>query len=172
MSFDLTRFEISKPPHITHHSQTHLLRFRQRHSLKRATVCAIAMSLPAIFSRHDATSYALTVAPYLPSLYDLPQKILAVISSPKGLIELYISTNPLVSATAFSLFIVPVLYVAQEVNKNYSQVDRVWSILPAFYNVHYTVYAHLADLPTQQADALAAVSVLWSVGHILFFGVD
>ena len=125
------------------------------------------MSLPAIFSRPDATNYALTVAPYLPSLYHLPQKTLAVISSPKGLVELYISTNPLVSATAFSLFIVPILYVAQEVNKNYSQVDRVWSILPAVYNVHYAVYAHLADLPTQQADALAAISVLWSVGLIL-----
>ena len=126
------------------------------------------MSLPAIFSLQDATIYAQTVAPYLPQLYDLPQKILAVISSPKGLVELYLSTNPLVSAIAFSLAIVPILYVAQEANKNYSQVDRVWSILPAVYNVHYAVYAHLADLPTQQADALAAVSVLWSVGSPSF----
>ena len=126
------------------------------------------MSLPAIFSLHDAADYAQTVAPYLPQLYDLPPKIIAVISSPKGLTELYISTNPLVSATAFSLAIVPILYIAQEVNKNYSQVDRVWSILPAVYNVHYAVYAHLADLPTQQADALAAVSVLWSVGARFF----
>ena len=76
------------------------------------------------------------------------------------------ATNPLITAFAFSLFLVPIFLLVSEVNKNYSQVDRMWSLLPTVYNAHYVVYAHCAGLETQRLDNLLAFSVVWSVSGI------
>ena len=122
------------------------------------------MTLPTTASLIDCVNYDKTVAPYLPQLYDLPQQVFQTITNPQGLKDLYLSTNPLISAVAISLFLSPVFLVAAEINRNYSQVDRFWSLLPTFYNAHYALYAHATGLPTQRLDALLAFSTLWSVG--------
>lgn len=121
------------------------------------------MSLPAIKSLADCTDFTKTVSPYIPQLYDLPQQILQSISDPHALKHVYLSTNPLISAFAFSLFLFPVFLIASEINKNYSQVDRFWSILPTVYVAHFAIYAHAVGLPTQRLDTLLFFSNLWSV---------
>lgn len=121
------------------------------------------MSLPAIKSLADCTDFTKTVSPYIPQLYDLPQQLLQSISDPQALKQVYLSTNPLISAFAFSLFVFPVFLIASEINRNYSQVDRFWSILPAVYIAHFTIYAHAVGLPTQRLDTLSFSSTLWSV---------
>jgi steroid 5-alpha reductase family enzyme len=77
--------------------------------------------------------------------------------------KIYLSTNPLITAFAFSLFLFPIFLIASEINKNYSQIDRFWSLLPTIYNAHFVTYAHLLGLPTKRLDLLLAVSTLWSL---------
>ena len=125
------------------------------------------MSLPVFKTDVDAADFSKTVLPYVSQLNDLPQQILQSISNPQALKVLYVSTNPLISAFAFSLFLFPIFLVAGEINKNYSQVDRFWSILPTVYNAHYVLYAHAVGLPTQRLDTLLAFSCVWTVSTSL-----
>ena len=120
-------------------------------------------SLPSVTSVLDCTDFSKTVLPYIPQLYDLPSQIVQSTLSPQGLKQIYLNTNPLISAVAISLFLSPIFLVVSEINKNYSQVDRLWSLLPTMYNAHFAIYAHLTGLPTQRIDCLLAVSSLWSV---------
>ncbi len=121
------------------------------------------MALPVIRNIADCTDYGKTVLPYTGQLYDLPQQVFENISNLQALKVLYVSTNPLISAFAFSLFLFPVFLVVSEINRNYSQVDRLWSILPTVYNAHYTAYAHATGLSTRRLDVLLLCSTFWSV---------
>ena len=111
----------------------------------------------------DCTNISKTCVPYVPQLYSLPYQICENITNLQALKSLYISTNPLIFAFAISLFLAPIFLLVSEVNKNYSQVDRCWSILPTVYNAHFTLYAHAAGLPTRRLDSLAIFSALWTV---------
>ncbi|KAJ4360945.1 uncharacterized protein N0V89_001514 [Didymosphaeria variabile] len=121
----------------------------------------LSVALPAVKSLPDCADFSKTVQPFLPQLYDLPQKVFDNINNLEALQHVYLSTNPLVTALAFSLFVTPVVFIVSEINKNYSQVDRLWSILPVIYNSHYALWAHLAGLPTQRMDHVMAVTILW-----------
>jgi steroid 5-alpha reductase family enzyme len=123
------------------------------------------MALPVIKSLRECSSLENAVLPYLPQLYDLPQQILQSYNNPAELRSLYLATNPLISACAFSLFLAPLFLVVSEINRNYSQVDRMWSVLPTLYNAHYATYAHLSGLDTQRLDNLVAFSIVWSVSY-------
>ena len=123
------------------------------------------MALPVITSLVDSTGIYKTVLPYVPQLYDLPQQIFENITNLQALKVLYVSTNPLISAFAFSLFLAPIFLLVSEVNKNYSQVDRCWSLLPTVYNAHYALYAHAAGQPARRMDVLLMFSAAWSVGR-------
>ena len=123
------------------------------------------MSLPVLKSLADCTDFTKTVSPYLPQLSHLPEQILQSISDPHALKQLYLSTNPLISAFAFSLFLFPVFLIASEINKNYSQIDRFWSILPLVYIAHFAIFARAAGLPTQRLDTLCFITTLWSVSR-------
>lgn len=127
------------------------------------------MVLPAVLSLADCTDFSKTVSPYLPQLYDLPQKLLENYSNFTELQKIYLATNPLIAGFAISLFIVPIFVLISEINRNYSQVDRAWSILPTVYNAHFVLYAHLAGLSTSGLDNLLACSVIWSVRAMLRF---
>ena len=120
------------------------------------------MALPLIDSQTDI-EFSNTVSPYIPQLYGLFQKTFQSALDPQALTQLYLSTNPLISAFAFSLFLAPVFLIAAELNKNYSQVDRFWSILPTVYNAHYAIYAHALGLPTHRLNTVLVLSTLWSV---------
>jgi steroid 5-alpha reductase family enzyme len=120
-------------------------------------------SLPIIKSIADCTDFSLTVKPYVSQLWTSGEA-LARCYSDTGLVkELYLETNPLVTAFAVSLFLAPIFLIVSEVNRNFSQVDRLWSILPTIYNAHYVTWAHLNGLPTQRLDTLIAFSTVWSL---------
>ena len=123
------------------------------------------MALPVVVSLQQCTDYNTTVAPYLYQFATLPEVFFSSVSKPAALKQLYLDTNPLVSSIAFAVALAPIFLVVSEINKNYSQVDRVWSILPTIYNLHYAVYSHLVGVHTSRLDAVLILSTLWSVGE-------
>ena len=126
------------------------------------------MALPLVKSAVACTDFSRTVVPYIFQLDALPQQFYQSATDLEALKQLYLNTNPLISAFAFSLALVPIVLVLSEINRNYSQIDRLWSLLPTFYNVHYVAYAHVKGLPTQRLDSLAILSIVWSVGRLPF----
>ena len=124
-----------------------------------------AIALPVVQSLTDCVDFSRTVSPYTSQLYDLPQQLAQSYSNSTELRNLYLATNPLISAFALSLFLAPIFLVISEINRNYSQVDRCWSILPTIYNAHFVIYAHMSGLPTGRLDYLLAASILWSVSY-------
>jgi steroid 5-alpha reductase family enzyme len=122
----------------------------------------IDMALPLVKTLPECADYAKTVHPFLPQLYDLPYQVAAHITDLQALKHVYVNTNPLMTALAFAtMFVTPVVLAVSEINRNYSQVDRLWSILPVLYNAHYTMWAHLNGLPTTKLDHIMAVSIIW-----------
>lgn len=121
------------------------------------------VAMPLIKTLADCASYSTTVEPYVPQLYALPEKILANIGDLEALKNIYVATNPIISGFAFSLALFPIFLVVSEINRNWSQVDRVWSILPTVYHIHYAVWARLNGLETQRVDNVMAFSIVWSM---------
>ncbi|KAI9806272.1 MAG: hypothetical protein M1825_006387 [Sarcosagium campestre] len=120
-------------------------------------------ALPSLTVLKDCADFSKTVVPFIPQLYSLPQKLIDCGFDSERLKSLYLSTNPLISAFAIALFLAPVFLIVSEVNKNYSQVDRFWSILPTVYNAHFCAWAHLAGMRTLRMDTLLAFSAVWSL---------
>ena len=121
------------------------------------------MALPYLKSLEDCGEYAKAVEPYTPQLYALPQQVLDNIASPDGLRQLYVDTNPLISGFAISLALGVPFLIVSEINKNYSQVDRMWSILPNLYVVHLSIWARLAGFNSSRVDLISLATTLWSV---------
>lgn len=119
--------------------------------------------VPAILSVSDCASWAKTAEPYLSQLTDLPNAILksSQISS-QAVLNLYADTNPALSAFAFSIFAGAVFLVVAEINKNYSQVDRCWSILPFAYVLHFDIWARQNGIPHVRNDLATLCFGLWS----------
>lgn len=123
------------------------------------------MAVPTLLRFEDCASWAKTVEPYIPQLYELPSKVVDVFQGRQGLLELYTQTNPLISGFAFSVALGAVFLVVAEFNKNYSQVDRCWSLLPTFYIAHFDLWARLTGVPSQRIDAILVFGVAWSVSR-------
>jgi hypothetical protein len=121
------------------------------------------MALPLVKTAVDCSDFSATVTPFLQQLKPLPAILLESATNPAALKQIYLDTNPLISALAFSLALSPIFLVVSEINKNYSQVDRMWSILPTIFNAHYVLYAHLMGFETKRLDTLLAASCIWSV---------
>ncbi|KAF2275454.1 DUF1295-domain-containing protein [Westerdykella ornata] len=122
----------------------------------------LSTTLPVVKSLPECASFSQTVSPYIPQLYNLPHQLLAHYNDVPALKHLYLTTNPLITAFAFANFILaPTALIAGEVNNNYSQVDRVWSIIPVLFNCHYALWAHLNGLPTTRLDHVMALTILW-----------
>ncbi|KAI1097526.1 DUF1295-domain-containing protein [Jackrogersella minutella] len=120
------------------------------------------MALPWVKTLEDCADYTQVVEPYLPQLYELPLRIAEAISNHDSFIELYKNTNPLVSGFGFSIFIGATCLILSELNRNYSQIDRLWSLLPTIYNAHFAAWSHLNDLPSRRIDLILFCSVIWS----------
>ena len=121
------------------------------------------MALPVIKSAADCADFSNTVLPYTYQLRALSQVVWESISSPAALQQVYLDTNPLISAFAFSLLLAPIFLVVSEINKNYSQVDRCWGILPTIYNAHFAIYAYLAGLETNRLVLVLGATAIWGV---------
>lgn len=122
-----------------------------------------SLPLPSIESLADATSFQHTVLPYFAQLQWLPASLHEAGRDVESLKAVYLATNPVVSALALSGVFAALFFLAAEINRNYSQVDRFWSILPTIYNVHFAVWARLAGIRTQTLDTIAVISIIWSV---------
>ncbi|EEQ30513.1 hypothetical protein McanMca71_000782 [Microsporum canis] len=122
-----------------------------------------AMALPALKSAADCADFSQAVLPFLPQLYSLPTRVLAAGFDIDGLREIYLSTNPLITAFAFSLFLVPTFVLISEINRNYSQVDRMWSILPSIYNGHFALWCRLKGTSTTEVNTILIFTIIWSV---------
>ncbi|KAI1213234.1 DUF1295-domain-containing protein [Annulohypoxylon truncatum] len=120
------------------------------------------MALPRVKNLEDCADYSQVVEPYLSQVYDLPAKIIDAVSSHESIVELYKDTNPLVSGLGFSIFLGVIFLVVSELNRNYSQVDRMWSLLPTIYNAHFAAWSHLNGLPSRRVDLILFWSVIWS----------
>lgn len=120
-------------------------------------------ALPLVTSLSGCADFTKTVSPFIGQLTSLPHELAQAGTDTQALKALYMSTNPLISAFAFALAITPIFLVVSEINKNYSQVDRCWSLLPTVYNLHYDIWARLNGLPTQRLDNILAFSVTWSI---------
>lgn len=121
------------------------------------------MAVPALLTFPDTVDWAKTVEPYIPQLYELPSKLLDALQSRQGITDIYLQTNPLISGLGISIVLGAIFLVVAEVNKNYSQVDRCWSILPTFYIAHFDLWARLSGIESQRIDAILLFSTLWSV---------
>lgn len=121
------------------------------------------MSLPILSSLQECSDFSLTVKPFIPQFYELPTRILDNAGSLAALKQVYIETNPLVTGFSASLFLAGIFLIVSEVNRNFSQVDRMWSILPNLYIVHFAAWARLSGLPHNRLDLLAVFSTIWSV---------
>ena len=132
----------------------------------RIPLLAVKMALPVVKTALDCSDFSRTVTPFLDQLRPLAGIVIEAIANPAALKQIYLDTNPLISAFAFSLALSPIFLIVSEINKNYSQVDRVWSILPTLYNAHYVIYAHLMGFETKRLDTLLAASCIWSVSAV------
>ncbi|KAI5926575.1 hypothetical protein F4810DRAFT_545012 [Camillea tinctor] len=120
------------------------------------------MALPSLQSLEDCAEYSKAVESFLPQLYELPWKVVDAVSNRDSLLDLYASTNPLISGFAFSLFLGAIFLAVSEFNRNYSQVDRMWSLLPTIYNAHFAAWSHLNNLSSQRLDLVLLWSLAWS----------
>lgn len=71
----------------------------------------------------------------------------------------YTTRDPLVLGLVISLVISPVFLIVSEVKRNYSQVDRAWSILPSLFQGHYVLWAWLNGIWTGRI-VLASLCIL------------
>jgi hypothetical protein len=124
------------------------------------------MALPVVKTAADCADFSKTVLPFFSQLTSLPSRLIDAGIELDSLKQVYLTTNPFTTAIAFSLFLIPLLLIASELNKNYSQVDRLWSILPSVYNAHFAVWARLNGLPTDTINTILTFSLIWSVSII------
>ncbi|OLN93946.1 hypothetical protein CCHL11_03382 [Colletotrichum chlorophyti] len=117
------------------------------------------MALPAVSSLEECSEWAKAAEPFIPQLLELPRKIAA---SPQSLAQIYLETNPLVSGFFFSLVLAVVVLGVSEYHRNFSQIDRLWSLLPNWYILHLAAWAHLNGVPAQRVALVGAATTLWS----------
>lgn len=127
------------------------------------------MALPAVAGIVDCTSFTTTVSPFLSQLS--VAHVQPLLTGKVAPLDWYLSTNPVVSGLLLSLVITLLFFLAQEINQNWSEVDRFWSILPVFYIAHFTLFAHLSDkvVDTQRLDTLLTFATLWGVSSLFCF---
>ncbi|KAL4906628.1 hypothetical protein BDW74DRAFT_150843 [Aspergillus multicolor] len=125
----------------------------------------MTLPLPEVKSLADCVSFNHAVRPFLSQVVALPERLQPAIAAKdvNALKDIYLSTNPFASALAFTLFSSVLFIIFSEINRNYSQVDRFWSILPSVFNVHFAIWARLSGLRTLNLDTIAAISLIWTV---------
>ena len=74
--------------------------------------------------------------------------------------ELYETTDPLVSALWIAGGFAALCWVLSLVTKEYSWVDRLWSITPPLFAIHF---AGAASFDDARLNLMAALTVVWGV---------
>ncbi|KAG5992298.1 hypothetical protein E4U43_003818 [Claviceps pusilla] len=120
-------------------------------------------ALPVLTAIEDCGDYSKTVEPFLNQFYQLPGRLIATAGSIEALQRLYVETNPLITGFSASLFFAGLCFILSEINRNYSQIDRLWSILPNLHVVHFAVWARMTGLSPARIDLVAIFSTAWSI---------
>ena len=76
------------------------------------------------------------------------------------LLQLYESTDPLVTALWAAGGFALLCWVLSLITNEYSWVDRLWSITPPLFAVHFAAYVGFSDA---RLNLMAALAVLWGV---------
>lgn len=124
----------------------------------------MSLPLPEVHSPVDCASFSHTVIPFLSQLSTLRASLQEAGKDVNALKEIYLATNPFITALGFCLVLSAFFLVWSEINRNYSQVDRCWSLLPTVYNVHYAVWSRMVGIKSHSLDTIAVISAIWSVG--------
>ena len=74
--------------------------------------------------------------------------------------DVYRATDPLTSALWASLVFAASCWLLSILTKEYSWVDRLWSITPVLYAVHFAAHAGFSD---PRLNGMAALVALWGV---------
>ncbi|KAF2400189.1 DUF1295-domain-containing protein [Trichodelitschia bisporula] len=123
-----------------------------------------ALPLPLLKEVSSYADFSLTVRPFLGQLAALSANIVAACSTDAPLVSLaqvYLTTNPLVSAFALSLAFSVFFLLLSEATRNHSQVDRAWSMLPPIYVAHYALWARGNGIPAPKVDNALVVAGVW-----------
>jgi len=70
----------------------------------------------------------------------------------------YFATDPMTIALWACAFFALACWLLSIVTDNYSWVDRLWSIAPALYALHFAAHARFGDV---RLDLMAALAMLW-----------
>ncbi|EWC44047.1 hypothetical protein DRE_01399 [Drechslerella stenobrocha 248] len=89
--------------------------------------------------------------------------ILQVIEGKLEFATFYKDTDPLATAILFASTLGVITFTLAETVRNFSQVDRLWSILPAVYIFHYCYWARVNDIPSNRVDLAATSVAVWSI---------
>jgi steroid 5-alpha reductase family enzyme len=76
------------------------------------------------------------------------------------LIDLYMSTDPLTTSLWVAGGFALLCWVLSLITKEYSWVDRLWSITPPLFAVHFAAYLGFSDA---RLNLMAGLAVLWGV---------
>ena len=76
------------------------------------------------------------------------------------LVEIYEATDPLTTALWVAGGLALICWVLSLITKEYSWVDRLWSITPVLFAVHFAGYVGFSDA---RLNLMAALAVLWGV---------
>jgi steroid 5-alpha reductase family enzyme len=122
------------------------------------------VAIPVVKSLSACADFTLSVLPYLseatPIFFDLVD---AAKTSPADLGAWYLRTNPLITGFFFSIALGFIVWVVSELSRNYSQVDRLWSILPSAYVLHFDLWARQNGVPNVRLDLALFCILTWSL---------
>ncbi|KAK9365991.1 hypothetical protein V1509DRAFT_642121 [Lipomyces kononenkoae] len=77
--------------------------------------------------------------------------------------EYYIASYPFTSASLFHVLLMPVVFIAGVLTNDVSQVDRIWSILPAVTIFHYSLHSYLSGIDSLRLYIYFSIVLSWSV---------
>ena|SRR3990167_9580243 len=81
-----------------------------------------------------------------------------------GLVESYKQANPFVSAAFFMSFVAFVCWILGLITNNYSQVDRLWSIIPFAYCWHFAYHYYITTgLLDCRLLTMTSLATLWGL---------
>eukprot|EP00898_Chlorokybus_atmophyticus_P000337 jgi/Chlat1/1303/Chrsp118S08657 len=96
------------------------------------------MTISAGMAPAAAASWS-TVQPIYESVWLSLKHLHAAQLHPAAVLAAYQKADPLASALVIALIVSVIVYVLSIITGNVSQVDRLWSLLPGFYVVHFTL---------------------------------
>ncbi|KAI9197087.1 uncharacterized protein BJ171DRAFT_446664 [Polychytrium aggregatum] len=99
------------------------------------------------------------------SLHDWLRALALLAAWPEQLLQHYIRTDAILTAWALVAVFTLVTWTISTITRNYSQVDRIWSITPFIYAIHFAVHAavHNGVVIELRTFVMALLTTLWGL---------